>query len=241
MGQTCTPSVGNQIARMLGDLKEGVEFVLGHPGRWQLFTIVGVLNFFMTPFFVMMPEFVVEDVGVGEDWAGYTMAAYGFGSLLGAGVAGLFSFEGRSRGISVMVGLPLVGFLLVSLSISGSVALTLIFALLLGAGLGFVGVVIRTLLQLTTPDEFRGRMFGLFQTVVGALSPVGFGACAGLSMMVRSERGVASVMLASAGIAIVLCAILGGLCSGYRAFLCQCECNGRATTSDDGPTASGGG
>ena len=69
--------------------------------------------------------------------------------------------------------LQAVGFAVLGLIRVPGIAFSLVF---LGGGIGgFVGVFMVTILQLSTPSETRGRLFGVLSTIAGALGPAGMG------------------------------------------------------------------
>jgi MFS family permease len=61
------------------------------------------------------------------------------------------------------------------LGLVGNPFIALIMAFLGGVTGGFVTVNITTILQLTTPNEVRGRVFGLLSTISGSLAPIAMG------------------------------------------------------------------
>ena len=63
----------------------------------------------------------------------------------------------------------------VSLGVIVQPTTSLFFMFGLGIVLGFVNVSVITLLQLTTPSQMRGRVFGLLGTLSQALTPIAIG------------------------------------------------------------------
>jgi MFS family permease len=69
--------------------------------------------------------------------------------------------------------LQAIGFAVLGLINVPGIAFSLVF---FGGSLtGFVGVNMVTILQLSTPSETRGRVFGVLSTIAGALGPAGMG------------------------------------------------------------------
>jgi MFS family permease len=101
---------------------------------------------------------------------GLLMGAFGTGALAGALIVGMYGDRGRGRLLTLgNIGLP-IG--LMAFAVSQSFWLTAL--LLLGIGVVFIlqNVMTNTLLQLSAPDGFRGRIMSvysmLFQGMMGA-------------------------------------------------------------------------
>jgi MFS family permease len=110
-----------------------------------------------------------------EDWVGPVAAAYGIGSLAGYVGAGAARLSGKTKSAVIVfcmlgesLGIAVLGFVT---STAGALALVFFG----GVAAGFVGVHIVTILQLTTPTEIRGRIFGVLVTISSSLSPLGMG------------------------------------------------------------------
>jgi MFS transporter, DHA3 family, macrolide efflux protein len=110
-----------------------------------------------------------------RDWSGYLSAAYGAGALLGTSLAGIKELRPAQRSIALLAGMAIqsLGFAVFPFLIAPWHALAL--ALAGGAVSGFVGVHMMTVLQVTTPAEVRGRVFGILATVASGLAPLGMG------------------------------------------------------------------
>jgi MFS family permease len=133
------------------------------------------LNFFMAPILVLFPFYVEDFLLATEDWYGFLLAAYGLGSLIGFVLAGILPTSGkyRQRLLLIFIIAEPIGYGALGLVSSTWVALGL---MVLGGILsGFVMVIMMTLLQMTTPGEVRGRVFGLLGTIAGALTPLAMG------------------------------------------------------------------
>jgi len=141
----------------------------------DLFIMSAFLNFLLAPFGVLLPFYVEDHLHARPDWFGFLIAAFGLGALLGYGIAGSLRLSGRGRAMIVILFLFLasLGFVAAGLVLIPVVAL--ICFLLIGAFTGVVNINIMTTLQLTTPSEIRGRVFGLLGTLSSGLTPIGMG------------------------------------------------------------------
>ncbi|MGB2960512.1 MAG: MFS transporter, partial [Bacteroidota bacterium] len=133
------------------------------------------LAFFSAPLILLIPYYVEDFLGLTKDAVGYLAATYGVGSLIGSLAAGFINPSGRRRSkllVTLMV-LQALGFAALGLISVPGIAFSLVF--LGGALAGLVGVYMVTILQLSTPSETRGRLFGVLATIAGSLGPAGMG------------------------------------------------------------------
>jgi MFS family permease len=186
--------------RMGAHMKEGLRYVWRQESLRVLMSMVAVAAFLSMPFMTLMPVFVQSEVlpdgtlhPIGplaasalpvNQWVcsritcqdpnavpfGLLMGAFGTGALAGALLVGLYGDRGRGRWMTIgNLGLP-IGLML--FAISQSFWLTAL--LLLGIGVVFIlqNVMTNTLVQLSAPDGFRGRIMSvysmLFQGMMGA-------------------------------------------------------------------------
>jgi len=168
-------SMRDQVRVFGKDIAQGVAYVWRTGGLRELVFVSAFLSFFTVPFVTLLPFYVEDTLRLAVDWYGFILAAYGVASLIGYAIAGLFRFEGPIRAKLVMAALivPSALYGLLGLARTGTQALVL--ASLVGALEGFVMVNITTLLQVTTPSEIRGRVFGVLATISGGLAPLAMG------------------------------------------------------------------
>lgn len=193
------PAAG-QRPRMRSHLKEGLRYVWRHETLKVLMSMVAVAAFLSIPFMTLMPVFVqsqvlpdgtIQPIGVLaasarplNEWAcswltcedpnavpfGLLMGSFGTGALLGALLVGMYGDRGRGRLLTLgNIGLPLG---LLVFAASGSFWLSA--AVLFVVGIVFIlqNALTNTLVQLTSPDQLRGRVMSiysmLFQGSMGA-------------------------------------------------------------------------
>jgi MFS transporter, DHA3 family, macrolide efflux protein len=169
------------FAQFSAETRLGFTYVWRHRGLRSLFGAAALLNFLFSPLSVMLP-FYVEDhlltspgVHAGADWLGFLLAAMGVGALIGYGLAGAVRLSGRQRAALSIGSLFLMGSAMVAAGLTNRAIVALAIFLLAGVASGIVNIGIVTTLQLTTPTEFRGRVFGLLGTLAGGLMPIGMG------------------------------------------------------------------
>ncbi|MGB5875690.1 MAG: MFS transporter [Bacteroidota bacterium] len=164
-----------RFASFRKDMADGFRHVLHMPGLNRMVLASAFLAFFSAPLILLIPYYVEDFLGLTKDAVGYLAATYGVGSLIGSLAAGFINPSGRRRSkllVTLMV-LQALGFAALGLISVPGIAFSLVF--LGGALAGFVGVYMVTILQLSTPSETRGRLFGVLATIAGSLGPAGMG------------------------------------------------------------------
>lgn len=156
----------------LRDLKEGLIFIRGNRLILALVSMVAAVSMFGISYLILMPVFANNVLHTGVKGLGVLMSSIGIGALIGSlGLASLgdFKFKGRLLIGSVF----LFSFSLITFSLSKDYALS-IFALILVGCSSFIPIaLINTLLQINVPDEFRGRVMGLFMITFAGIMPFG--------------------------------------------------------------------
>ena len=165
----------DQFREFKQETLEGLRYVWNRTGLRELVFISALLTFFTVPVIVLLPFYVEDFLHAEADWYGFLAAAYGAGSLVGYLLAGSIKLSGKARGKWMMAFITMqsAGYGLLGLVRDPRIAIA--FALIGGATGGFVIVNITTILQITTPGDIRGRVFGLLGTISGGLTPIAMG------------------------------------------------------------------
>ncbi len=151
---------------------EGLRYVRGNRLVLGLAALLAVFSVFGWSYTLLLPVFARDLLRVGPQGLGYLTTSTGVGALIGAlTVASLGSYPHRQRVL-------FAGGLLVSgaaAAFAFSPSLHLSMALLALAGLGGVSMMstANTLIQLSVPDEMRGRVMGLWALVFAGSTPLG--------------------------------------------------------------------
>jgi len=163
---------------VIDHLREGLRYARGLPALRSVLIMLGVPGIFAMSFPVLMPVFARDIL-----FAGVTReaAARGFGfllaaSALGAVVGGLVmasSSERRDKASWATGGLLLLSSMQIAFSFSTWFWLSFLFAFFAGWGMIAFSASANTLLQTLTPDEYRGRVMGIFALVWMGSSPIG--------------------------------------------------------------------
>jgi MFS family permease len=169
-GSKLSAAARGPAGKMGQRLVEGLAYVWRTPAVLLIMIVVAAIGTFGYNFSVVLP--LLSGFVLHTDAAGYggLSAFLGFGSLVGA-LSTAYSRQVTVRRL-------LVGSLVFSVLL-GAVAVSTNFALsgALLVALGFAGIVFstsaNTLLQLTVPDELRGRVLSLYMLLFAGSTPIG--------------------------------------------------------------------
>lgn len=218
------------------DTGKGFSLAWKNPGIKALFSLAAVINFFSMPFFVLLPFFVEDFLGLDASWFGYLLAGFGFGSLVGYGLAGGIKAEGTTRPIMAVTSLVVMSLFMIVLGFVDGAWLALVVLVLIGATNGFFNVIVLTTFQTKIESEFRGRIFGLLTTITGGLIPISMG----LSGVIADwlDQDIPLIFIISGGITFVLCVLLA-FNKDLRDFLVLDSPEDAGENEQDTPTSNG--
>jgi len=185
-GAESTVQIPQTIPEKSGDLKEqlrtffneiidGLRYVWHRSGLRELVIVSALLNFFVAPIVILLTFFVEDTLQVGIEWYGYMLAGYAVGSLLGFLVAGALPLPHKIRGVVLVMVILLNGITFGLLGLMETAAGALSVLAFNGFINGFFVVHLTTILQVTTPSDIRGRVFGLLAAISGSLGPIALG------------------------------------------------------------------
>jgi MFS family permease len=157
---------------ILSDIKDGLKYIVDHEFLSKTILMVTIVGTFGSNFNVLVPVFAKVILGQQGTGFGFLMAFVGMGSFTGAMLIATMSKSGPQKFVLNIV--PL--FLAVLLILTGFTDVFILTGLCLAAaGLCFVAFIAsaNSSLQLSTPDEYRGRVISLYTLVFGGSVPLG--------------------------------------------------------------------
>ena len=197
-----------------GNLIEGLRYVIGEPTT-RAFVLMGwVLPLFIIPTFSALPPIYAKDIfGGGPDILGALLSAVGLGAIGGGFVTASLGRLER-RGLIQLASLLLLSFSLIGFALSSQLWMALLYL----AGAGFFEMIYlttnQTLLQLSIPDELRGRVTGIVSLNMG-LMPIG-ALVAGVGADLIGPQAITLVLSAMAGIIAVAVYFFSSTVRDYR-------------------------
>jgi len=198
------------------DLREGFNYVLKNKGLRAIVLVSAGLSFFSMPIITLMPFFVKDFLHAKAGWVGIISAVYGVGAMIGFSLAAVLHLDKRTRAKLIMAIIIFQGVLYGILAGQRLPLQALFFVLILGIGDGYINVNIMTIIQITTPSEIRGRVFGVLAMLSGSLAPLAMGASGVLADLLN--HNIPAIYLAC-GVSMVLIAISALAMRDYREFL----------------------
>jgi len=166
---------GKPFGNFIKDLKVGLKFVLNTKGLRRLVFVSLFIGFFSTPINLLLIFYVSDVLFLKEIWFSYLLSSTLVGGIVGSVIAGITKINSKKRSniIVIMMLLNSVSTLLLAFNSSKFGAIAILF--ISGLSTGFVTVFMTTIMQISTSQEIRGRVFGFIGTITGALIPLGMG------------------------------------------------------------------
>jgi len=154
------------------DLKEGLIFISSHRLILALISMVAAVSLFGISYVILMPVFVNDVLHIGVKGLGILMSSTGLGALIGAlslARLGDFKYKGRFLISSVF----LFSLSLIVFSLSKSYSFSIYILVFIGCTSVIPIALINTLIQISVPDKFRGRVMSLFMITFAGMMPFG--------------------------------------------------------------------
>jgi predicted MFS family arabinose efflux permease len=179
---------------MTEDIREGVRYALRTPRVTLTMAMVFVVSGFLFNNTVLVPLFARDVLGQGVRGFGLLMATLGVGAVAGAVTLAAL---GRGRPPVAALATPALVLAGCTAILAGVRSVPAAVTLLLV--MGFCGILFmagaNSTVQLTVPDELRGRVMSLHTLMFGGAAPLG----AFLVGWVAEAAGVAAALLVAAG------------------------------------------
>ncbi len=165
-------SIGNTKPRtLLSETAEGFSYIVSRPVILGVMVMEAVASMFGLNH-TMLTIFASDILRVGAHGFGLLQSARGLGAVIGSSIyigVGQRPYQGKILFISAL----LYGGVFALFGLSPLFILSLLLMALIGATDTIWGAARGTILQMTTPDKFRGRVMGVFQLSNRGLHPLG--------------------------------------------------------------------
>jgi MFS family permease len=156
--------------RYLGELKRGISFVFASKLILALMLSITMIQFLRANLMVIVPVYVHDFFGDPSAF-GFMLAAMGGGGLVTAIAFGIWGHRWPRRPI-VLVGVSSLSLAFWLLATTPPYWMILVGLFVIGLMNGPMIPLIFTLMQESTPNELRGRVFGLYDaSMFGAMVP----------------------------------------------------------------------
>ncbi|MEW6068463.1 MAG: MFS transporter [Nitrospirota bacterium] len=154
------------------DFIEGIQFIKSRPDIYKIILLIAVFSLIGIPYVTLLPVFAVEVLNAGSKGFGFLVGAAGIGSL----IAALFiAFKGDIKEKDRFMALSALCFSLSLFAFSISKVFYISIAILIFAGGGIVSffATANSFIQLSVPDNLRGRVMSVYVLVFLGTAPLG--------------------------------------------------------------------
>lgn len=170
------PEVQNENAEqlsVLADVAEGIRHLRHH--NEQKYLVIGItfLNFCVVPAFVLLPLYVLQELGGGAYYLSVLQLLFGVGGVVGG--SALASWGGFERRIlTVLSGFAFMGaaMLLIGFAPADSHWMPGTAMFFVGASAAMINGAIMAILQSQVAADYQGRLFTLLGSIAGAMTPL---------------------------------------------------------------------
>jgi DHA3 family macrolide efflux protein-like MFS transporter len=164
------------------DVLDGVGYLRSRSGHTPLMIMAILINLCMVPAFALLPLLVVEQGG-GAMRLGWLNAVFGAGTIAGGILLGVWGGF-KPRVYTSFVGLLAAGVATLVLGGASSVGVAMAGIGALGLTIPLVNGPIHAVLQATVAPAFQGRVFTIYGSVCGAMTPFGLAIAAPVADLV---------------------------------------------------------
>jgi MFS family permease len=157
---------------MIKDFRKGIGFVKGNREIVAVITLIGVFSLAGLPYISLLPVFAGGIFHKGATGYGFLMGASGIGALTAAvGIAARRSIQNPLKMMSVAV--LCFSTALVSFSVSRIFWVSLVIIMIGGWGMVSYLALANSFIQMSVPDELRGRVMSVYSFVFLGTVPIG--------------------------------------------------------------------
>jgi predicted MFS family arabinose efflux permease len=160
-------------ATMIGDIKEGLQYVVRTRWLWTTSLSVTLVNaFVLTPMFVLIPYFLRHNLHLAKDYVGFAVAAAGVSGALGAlVVANLPMPKRRIRMMWIYWSIGSMTALV--MGIATNFWEVIVFPIVVSPTIIFGNVIFESMMQSEVPRELLGRVSSVDWFVSLGVAPLG--------------------------------------------------------------------
>ncbi len=157
---------------ILKDFMKGVQFLWGHKGIKHAVILIAIFSLVGLPYISLLPVFAGEVFKKGAKGLGFLVGASGIGALSAAlRIAAQGDIKDNARLMSIAA--LCFSFALLFFSLSKVFWLSLLIILFGGWGMVSYLASANSFIQVSVPDELRGRVMSVYSFVFLGLAPVG--------------------------------------------------------------------
>jgi MFS family permease len=194
--------VDRRRARLVTEIRQGIDFIAGHPPLRSVILFWGVTSILTAPLVTSLTVRITRDLGYPPSVLGLLLTAYGVGTVFGS----LLTARRTTRGHVALVllgGNVVTGTAMLVVSTVAVVPVLLGVALVAGIAQSAVLVTYLTLRTAYSPDDLLGRIGSTARTISLGLQPLGLLAGGALIDLTDGSTTIALMGLAVAAVSLV--------------------------------------
>lgn len=154
------------------DFTEGIQFMKSKPEIYRIILLIAVFSLIGIPYITFLPVFAVEVFRAGPKGLGFLVSAAGIGAL----TAALFlAFKGdiKDKNRFMFISALCFSFSLFAFSLSKIFYLSIVILIFVGWGIVSFLATANSFIQLSVPDNLRGRAMSVYALVFLGTAPLG--------------------------------------------------------------------
>lgn len=187
----------------IAEIRTGLRYIGRTPTVLGVMILLGVISTFALNFNILVPTLARIVLGGDSSQYGFLMSVMGAGALLGSVL--LATFGGRGPQVRAMLlGSALLGVAEVSLFFLHGWTASAIALFFAGAAMVAFTASANTTVQVSVPDELRGRVMSVYSLVFAGVTPIGSFITGSLAQKV----GTAETFGISGGIALATVVVM---------------------------------
>ena len=186
-------------SQFFADLKAGLRFVWSSSGLRALMLVAAILNFFAMVGIVLILPLFQRTEGLGPVRYGIFMAIYTGAMLLGMVFTASIKISDTLRYPFFILGILITSVSFTLVPVWTVFPLMVALAAVGGFANAIINVLLQSVIQLTTPQDMRGKVMGFLEALTGGLMPIGM-AVGGLLGEFLPLRLIISLAFAIAGL-----------------------------------------
>ena len=162
---------------ILAEMMDGLKYVLGNNGLKKMLLACMLLNFFATMGLTLFTPLFSQTESLGVAKYGFVVGAMMIGALLAMVLLSILKIKSEQRYFIFLLSLVLMNLFMVLIGFTYNFIPMIILAFFIGSFNTIVNVIFQTVVQISTPPEHLGKVFGIISTLTGALSPIAMAVC----------------------------------------------------------------
>jgi MFS family permease len=198
-GEARIPSQG-----VFRELLEGLQFMRNKPDIYRIIIMIAVFSLLAMPFVTLLPAFAVEVLRTGSAGFGFLVGATGAGALSAALFLALRADiieKNKFMAIAAFcISLPLLAF-----SMSENFYYCLIALFFIGWGLVSFLATANSFIQLSVPDNLRGRAMSVYAFVFLGTAPLGNSLMGTAADLIGTAHSITISALVCIAVSVVFC------------------------------------